>query len=289
MKRLLLSFASLSLLVPAQDTPPQNDPAAEAEVPAEAKAETEARKPQYILDLESLTAEEKQEYQNLFIRADSLFKQKRIFECLEVLEELHEIYDKNPATLNLQGACYVEFRAFDKARVAFAKTEKASPNNFNVRFNLAEIEFVSENFDEALKKFEALLDEGQEGEINPGMLPILKFKTLLCRLKADDVEGARELISDLDFLDDSPLYYYGNAALAYHAGEGRKAEQWLGRVSRIFRDNPSLLAPWQDTLIEFGYIKSFYGGDLEVENSSIPGAPEVPNTPGTPSIAPTGE
>ena len=31
-------------------------------------------------------------------------------------------------------------------------------------------------------------------------------------------------------------------------------------ANRIFQD-PNILAPWQDTLVEYGYIKSFYGGD----------------------------
>jgi hypothetical protein len=29
---------------------------------------------------------------------------------------------------------------------------------------------------------------------------------------------------------------------------------------RVF-NNPAVIAPWQDSLIEYGYIQSFYGGD----------------------------
>ncbi len=239
----------------------------EAAPPTDAKAETK-QKPQYLLDLESLPEKEKEAYGEHLFRANTLFQQKRIFECLEELEKLHAIYDKNPASLNLQGACYVEFRSFEKARVAFAKAEKSSPGNFNVRFNMAEIEFVSQTYPEALKQFEALLEEAKTNPTGSQMLPILKFKILLCRLKAGDAEGAREVIADLNFLDDSPLFYYGQAALAYHAEEGAKAEEWLARAGRIFR-NANLLAPWQDTLIEYGYIKSFYGGDLEVDGSGV--------------------
>lgn len=263
MRKSFLALLSLTVLSPAQ----------EATAPVEPKAEEQPanKKPQFIIDLESLPPAENKAYGQHFFRADNLFKQKRIFECLAEIEKVHDIYAKNPASLNLQGACYVEFRSFDKARRAFAKAEKLSPGNFNVSFNLAEIEFVSQNFDEALKQFEALLAKAQESKAGQGMMPILKFKTLLCRLKTDNEAGARELIADLTFLDDTPLFYYGNAALAYHADKGAKAEEWLARVARIFR-NPSLLAPWQDTLIEFGYIKSFYGGDLEVEDGGIPDA-----------------
>jgi hypothetical protein len=58
--------------------------------------------------------------------------------------------------------------------------------------------------------------------------------------------------------DDSPFYYYAQAALAYESKNTLKAEEWLAIASRVFR-NPAALASWQDTLIEFGYIKSFYG------------------------------
>lgn len=258
MKRFAFIFLPLISLATSQETPPadENPPA-----PPE--------KPQYVIDLESLPPEQNKAYGENFFRANTLFKQKRIFECLEVIETLHAIYDKNPATLNLQGACYVEFRSFDKARNAFAKAEKASPGNFNVRFNMAEIEFVSKKFPEALKQFEVLLEEAKEDKTGQQMMPILKFKVLLCRLKDNNTEGAKAIIADRNYLDDTPLFYYGNAALAYHADKGSTAEEWLARARRIFRD-PTILAPWQDTLIEFGYIKSFYGGDLEIEDGSIP-------------------
>ena len=102
------------------------------------------------------------------------------------------------------------------------------------------------------------------------MLPLIDFKLLLCKLKTDDEDGAKKILEGTGFLDDNPLFYYGNAAMEYFADNGAKAEVWLARAGRIFR-NPSAIAPWQDTLIEFGYIKSFYGGDLEVETNSPTG------------------
>jgi hypothetical protein len=45
----------------------------------------------------------------------------------------------------------------------------------------------------------------------------------------------------------------------------------MARGGRIFQ-NPAILSPWQDTLMEFGYIKGFFGGD-----SALPpaGSPEA--------------
>jgi hypothetical protein len=101
-------------------------------------------------------------------------------------------------------------------------------------------------------------------ERNIPMRRILEYKLLLSQLKLGKVEEATALANKYDFLDDNPYYYYANAAMAFHAEDLESAERWLASARRVFR-NPTTLAPWQDTLIEYGYIKSFYGEDLMVE------------------------
>ena len=64
-----------------------------------------------------------------------------------------------------------------------------------------------------------------------------------------------------DEWDDSPFYYYSRAAILYHNDEKLEAEKMLRNVRFVWRNDNSLAA-WQDTLIEFGYIRSFYGGDI---------------------------
>lgn len=271
MKNTICTLFSLGLLATAQETTTPPASTETAPVPADPAAPPVAKpeKPQYILDLESLSKEEAQAYGQAFLRADTLFKQKRIFECLEAIEEIHAIYDGNPSSLNLKGACYVEFRAFDKARIAFAKAAEVTPDNFNVRFNLAEIEFVTKDYPKSLGLLEELAKEASDNDNGTSMLPLIHFKILLCKLKTGDEAGARAIIAKTDFLDDSPLFYYGNAALDYFSEKGGEAEAWLARAGRIFgatqNGQPSqILSPWHDTLIEVGYIESFYGGDLEV-------------------------
>ena len=88
----------------------------------------------------------------------------------------------------------------------------------------------------------------------------MEFKILLCKKKLGLDDDVLILADKYDYLDDSPYYYYCKAALAYEEENLIEAEQWLARAKRIFRD-PNVLAPWQDTLVEYGYIKSFYGED----------------------------
>ncbi len=252
MKRFFIALLLPVLALQAQEAPE--------------KAAPEAKKkevPQYLIDLDNLPQEKKVAYRNALIRANQVFRQKRIFQCLEALAEAHKIYSKNPETLNLQGACYVEFRNFKKARSIFAKAKKQTPDNPNVLFNIAEIEFVTQNWQKSHDLLVKLAPNFEEG--NSSMHALVKFKILLCKLKLGDKEGALEILKDTTFLDDTPLFYYGKGAIAYSEESAVDAEVWLARANRIF-PQPSQIAPWQDTLIEFGYIKSFYGGDLEVEN-----------------------
>ena len=112
MRIFITSLFATALLVSAQDEPA-----------ADAKRPKKREKPQFVIDLEALSKEDSIAYSNAFRRANSLFQQKRIFESLEALEEVDAIYAKNPASLTLRGACYVEFRAFDTTSRA---TERAS-------------------------------------------------------------------------------------------------------------------------------------------------------------------
>ena len=258
MKPLFLVLLFPFLALHAQEAPEKTTPETPEEAP---KKEI----PQYLIDLDNLTLEQKKAYRSHFIRANQLFQQKRIFECLEALAEVHKVYANSPESLNLLGACYVEFRNFDKARATFAKALLQSPNNPNVRFNQAEIEFVTHNWQTAHDQLTSILPTFNEGNI--AMRDLIRFKIILCKLKLGSKEGAQESLKDSTFLDDTPLFYYGKGAIAYSEERTVDAEVWLARADRIFRQ-PSQIAPWKDTLIEFGYIKSFYGGDLEVQDSA---------------------
>lgn len=219
-------------------------------------------KPQFIIELEALTQEQKQKYFTHFHEADRFFKQKRIFECLEQIHLLHQIYDKNPNSLNLQGACYVEFRDFKKAYALFSRAKSAGTESFNINFNLAEINFVTGEYQKALEQMSALKTEIGDKRQFAHVAPLINFKIFLCHLKLGDRASAESILAGTNFLDDSPLFYYANAALHFYSDQRVEAEKWLARAGRIFT-NKAVTGPWNDTLIEFGYIKNFYGGDLE--------------------------
>ncbi len=195
-------------------------------------------------------------------KAARLFAEKRIFEVLDELGKAEAIFPKSVAALNLKGSCYVEFRDFKRAREFYEEALKLSPESTSVRFNIAEVEFCIKDWQAAHDSFTKLLADIPEEQA--AMKRLVEFKILLCKLKVGQVEAARKMADNHGFLDDSPYHFFAMAALAFHAEDPVAAEEWLARAVRIFQ-RPEVLAPWQDTLIEFGYIKSFYGGDLGEE------------------------
>ncbi len=209
-------------------------------------------------DFLNLPEEERGKFITKFEEASRFFQQKRIFECLDALNEAEKIFPDSAELLNLRGSCYVEMRAFDKASEAFRKAIEIAPKNDSIRFNIAEVLFVTKKWKEALDLFESVLKAIPEG--NRSLARLVEFKILLCKKKLGQHDEALILAEKYDYQDDSPYYYYAQAALAYDKNDLLEAEQWLARARRIFTD-PNVTAPWQDTLVEYGYIKSFYGDD----------------------------
>lgn len=209
-------------------------------------------------DFLNLPEEERTEFAKHFGDASRFFQQKRIFECLEAVSEAEAIFSHSAELINLRGSCYVEIRAFDKAMVAFTEALKISPKNTSIRFNVGEVLFVTKQWQQAHDIFQEVLREIPMN--NTALSRLVEFKILLCKVKLGQKEEVIILAQKYDYQDDSPFHYYAQAALAYEQKELLQAEEWLGRANRIFQD-PNVIAPWQDTLVEFGYIKSFYGDD----------------------------
>ncbi|MFM2196700.1 MAG: hypothetical protein RLZZ505_132 [Verrucomicrobiota bacterium] len=207
-------------------------------------------------DFLNLAEEKRTEFAKHFADASRFFQQKRIFECLDAVTEAEAIFPQSAELMNLRGSCYVEIRAFDKAMVAFNDALKISPKNTSIRFNVGEVLFVTKQWQQAHDIFEQVLRDIPAN--NTALSRLVEFKILLCKVKLGQENEVIILAEKYDYQDDSPYHYYAQAAMAYEKKELLQAEEWLGRANRIFQD-PNIIAPWQDTLVEFGYIKSFYG------------------------------
>jgi tetratricopeptide (TPR) repeat protein len=210
----------------------------------------------------NLPEESRNEFIKHLSEGNRLFQQKRVFETLEELDKAAKIFTDSPEIYNLRGSCFVEMRSFDKALDQFEKARALAKDNPSIDFNVAEVYFVTKEWKKAVDLFEKIMKILPPGNTALGRL--VEFKILLCKKRLGLNDEVTILAGKYDFLDDSPFYYYAQAALAYDSDNLVKAEEWLAIAGRIFRD-PNVLAPWQDTLVEHGYIKSFYGDDAATE------------------------
>lgn len=211
----------------------------------------------------NLPKEDRDKYISHMMEARRFLGEKRVFEALDEISKGRTIFADDADAYVLYGSCQVELRAFDKAMEAFKKADELAPNAPGVRFNISEVYFVSKEWAKADAIYEELLKDGaaKGNLLGKQLLRLVEFKSLLCKIKLGKMEEAEVLSKKYDFLDDSPYYYYANAALAYSREDTLKAEEWLARARKVYRA-PGLLETWQDTLIEFGYIEAFYGGDV---------------------------
>jgi tetratricopeptide (TPR) repeat protein len=203
--------------------------------------------------------------------AGVLFQNKRIFEALEATRELIDIFPDDPQVINLRGACYVELRDFPKATEQFELSKAITGPSFNVMFNIGEVAFVAEEWEKSLQQFKETLELAPEKATQ--MRRLVEFKIMLCEValgkdaslseeeRAKHTAEAQRMAKLYDHTDDSPYYYYANAAINYSEDKDEDGLNWLNKGRRVYSANAQQIASWEDTLTEYGYIKSYYGND----------------------------
>jgi len=222
----------------------------------------------YQQEFSNLPKEKREEFSKALGEAQRLFNQKRVFEAINKANEAAAIFKNSPDLQNLLGASQVEFRNFDKAMEHFKEADKLAPGQSAILFNIAELNFVTKDWAAAETNLEKVLSltekSSRTGDIQLSRL--VEFKLLLCKLKLGKKDEVKKLAKKYDYLDDSPFPYFAEAAVAFSENRDVDAEGAMARGARIFA-NPDIIAPWQDTMMEFGYIKGFFGGDLEKSES----------------------
>jgi tetratricopeptide (TPR) repeat protein len=180
----------------------------------------------------NLPGERRNEFAQHILKAVRLLDQKRIFETIDEVEKAAKIFNESAEIHNIRGSCYLEIEAFDKALVEYKKGAALSPNNPSIEFNIAEVMFMTKQWQQSHDHFSANLKNIPDANIE--LRRLTEFKILLCKLKLGQKDEARILAEKYDFLGDSPYYYYAQIAIAYDDGDQAKADEWLGIHSRIF-------------------------------------------------------
>lgn len=219
---------------------------------------------EWVVKFGNLSEEKRKNYSEARIKARQFFSQKRTFESLEQIHKASAIFDEDPTIWNLKGSCYVEFRTFEKARKSFQKALELEPGNTGVLFNLAEMDYVTKNWQDCATKMLELvekIDNSVDGELEGSALILHRlalFKIVLCHVKLEKKDEAMKLAQEKwDDFDDTPFTYYTKAAFDFADGNEEEGRLWINSAIRVF-GGISNVASWQDTLIEAGLLESFF-------------------------------
>lgn len=201
---------------------------------------------------DDLTNDQKKEVATLLGDAARFVQGIRLQEALSKLWEAEQIAPNIFQIHNLKGAAYTKMRDFDKARVAFGKAIELVPDAFHARFNLSEIDYVTGDYKTAEADFVKLLDQFPKTDISTRRL--IEYKILICKLKEGDDDGAKKMLGAYSYLDDTPVYYVANAAIAFNAEDRDEAESWITSARKIYP--ATQMEIFLDALIEAGWIET---------------------------------
>ncbi|MEX1117543.1 MAG: tetratricopeptide repeat protein, partial [Terrimicrobiaceae bacterium] len=124
-------------------------------------------------------------------------------------------------------AAYTKKKDYVEAKRNFEKALELAPGMFAAHFNMGEVEFLQGNYDEALAKFQVMLDADPRNEL-------LQFKVFMCYLLRGDERAAKRSLSRIKYPGDTPAWYYAQAAWEHKQGNKAKTSEYLSGARYIF-------------------------------------------------------
>ena len=88
--------------------------------------------------------------------------------------------------------------------------------------------------------------------MNIGTRRLIEFKILITLLKQDKDAVATAIQDKFNFMEDTPAYYFGNAAIAYDAEDEEEARGWMRSAEKIY--SAQEVSVYVDSFIEMGWI-----------------------------------
>lgn len=211
-----------------------------AEQGKEEDSPDEKKVAEWVVEISNLPIETRNEYTSSFAAAKKAYFQNEFPTCESYLVTCSLICDKNPNVWSLLASSYIAQKRFDEALPLLERVKAQHPEDNVTRLNLSLLYLGKHDFDACLRVTDELLEELR---YDKDMLPLrhnLIHRKILCCLMLGKDGEARALLSGISPLDDSPLYYYGQAALSLSQGKPEEAVQSMKTADRIYSSVPIL-------------------------------------------------
>jgi len=237
MKKFLALFAILPLAAMAQQNP---------QAPAAPSAAAQLGDPQ-------LSEADQEKLVKIFQEVQEMRRQNRYTDAIAKLDEAEKVSPKNGLVFTMRGDVYLapRRRDFDLAKEQFTKAKELDPNNPGPVFNLAELEFARHDFPAAAAAFRKLVTDFPK---LPQVIRHLAIsRVVICEARQKKFDEAEKIIKEsFTFMDDTPAYYFSNAAISFAKKDEKMAQEWMLRATSIFKEQQT--GPYIDAFKEMRWI-----------------------------------
>lgn len=215
----------------------------------------EAAVPLWLQELSNLPAEQRQLYTSSFAKAKAAYAAAKFAECELHLNSCEMIYQSNPSVWSLRASLYIAQQRFDEAESLIEKVIKEQPDDSIAAFNLSSLSLGKGDYKRCIEQTSELLEKIRFHE-DMQLQHSLKFRLLLSHLMLGQKAEAEKLVADVTPLDDSPLYYYAQAAFAIYRGDSAAAAKEIATADRIYRSEKYL--PSYKQSLSYSHLQDKY-------------------------------
>ncbi len=194
----------------------------------------------WLADFSNLPGKTRAEYIELFTQAKQAYASGNWAVCYALLSQCEFIYDKNPHVWNLRTVCLIAQKKFTEAEQELNKAKAVLPHDETTLMNIANLHMGKGEFRQCIEVINNIIQSGQDS-LSPELTDILTFRICLCHLMLGERKAAKQLVSHLTPISDTPLYYYSQAAMHISRGNRTQAREDILAANTIFASGGATL------------------------------------------------
>ncbi len=190
--------------------------------------------PQWVIELSNLAEEDRRAYLTAFQAAKVAYAANRFAVCQSHLNTCELYFTRNPNVWLLRSNVCIQLGQYELAKKYILQAQQAHLENDVVLLTLSLLHMAQGEYEAALGETDEVLRKCALSAETFGTRRSLTFRKFLCLIMLERTEEAKELVADLSPIDDSPLYYYSQAALFMLQGNPTAATRELNTADAIF-------------------------------------------------------
>lgn len=255
----IAALCAVLAIIPAnaqgQQPSPQNNPNKVVPRGEKGKEMNAEKLPAWLVSFSNLPKADRQKYLQGFARAKEAFQKGDWNGCILEITNCEIIFNENPNSWNLRLSCMIELKQLEHADEYLEKVKQELPKDPVTLLNIANLHMVRQEFQPCINELTNII-RNMPYDTEEELINIMRFRIMLCHLMLGHEDQAEDIIKDLSPLDDTPLYYYGKAAINIYYGKRQDAMMDVNSANNIFSKNQATV-PYQRGITASGLIDKY--------------------------------